>query len=603
MIVVIAAAGLVWRQPAEPAPASVPNAGAGTRPPTAEKSVAPANDKSIAVLPFTNLSPDKENEYFADGIHEDVLTNLQNIRELRVVSRTSVIGYRGTTKKIGEIARELGVAYILEGSVRRAGNTVRVSAQLIDARTDAHLWSPPPYDRELTATSIFAIQSDIAESIARALEAKLSPQEKSLVDRRPTENLEAYNLFLKAREQRNSGFTEQTRTAAIAFLDEAVRLDPKFARAWAELSWAHASLYFLNFDHSSARAAKSKAAIELATLLEPEAPDVILNLGYYHLYCRRDYARAMQEFEKLSRLQPGGAEPRYAISNLQAHAGKWREALEGFRQATRLEPQNLVYASLFGATAQRNRRWDEVLAEARRLAALPTGAVPLVAATEVTFWAQGSTRDMEEVIARLQNQGSTGTALPNLQLRLALARGDFRDVIRLGPLQSAAVTGVRLDVARALPVATSLLALGDAPAARAQLEPLPDKLRAQLKVDPENPLLWSDLGMVEALLGRKDEALRSARRAVELFPISLDPADAPYCRAALAFVLMWVGDKEGALAEYKFLLGVPMALSNVTGRTEVNVHLMRHHPYFFPLQGDPRFEALLNDPKNNQPLF
>ena len=283
-IIVAVGVGLVVTR--QPGPANVPVAN-----PAVPKSIAPAapaapavSDKSIAVLPFENRSDDKANAFFTDGIHEDILTNLAHIAALRVVSRTSVMEYRGTTKKIRQIGQELGVAWLLEGSVQRQGNKVRVTGQLINARTDEHVWAQS-YDRDLT--DLFAIQAELAQEIAGALKAALSPEEQTLLARRPTTIPAAYDLFLKAREiNRNGNDTREELENQEALLKSAVTLDPTSARIWAELATVHASLIFTFFDASAARLAKARAAIERAQQLEPDSPDVIGGLGTYY-YCSK----------------------------------------------------------------------------------------------------------------------------------------------------------------------------------------------------------------------------------------------------------------------------------------------------------------------------
>ena len=255
--------------------------------PTAAKPGAVISDKSIAVLPFINMSEDKDaNAFFADGMHEDILTNLAFIRDLHVVSRTSVMQYRNTTKSINEIASELKVAYLLEGSVRRAGNKVRVTGQLIRAETDEHVWASS-YDRDIS--DVFAIQAELSKSIAGALQAVLSPETKALLERRPTDSPAAYDAYLRARQLGNSGDYFDAR-AMVVLLRRAVELDPKFAAAWAELAKREAFIFF-KMVQTPAQLALAKTAIDLAVQLAPEDPAVIKGLGYYYYYGHRDYSR------------------------------------------------------------------------------------------------------------------------------------------------------------------------------------------------------------------------------------------------------------------------------------------------------------------------
>src|SRR5437773_2596400 len=251
-------------------------------------------DKSIAVLPFESLSDEKENAYFADGIQEDVLTNLSKIGDLKVISRTSVMPYRGKTSNVREIGKALGVGAILEGSVRRVGNRVRVNVQLINADTDEHLWAED-YDRDLT--DVFAIQTDLAQQIVRELQAKLSPIEKAQIERRPTENGEAYLAFVEAHElfYRPDGTLRANTEKAEQLFERATELDPNFAGAFAGLARVHDWAYH-DFDKTPARKEKARAAAETAIRLQPDLPEGHLALGFYHYYCERDYKAALHEF-------------------------------------------------------------------------------------------------------------------------------------------------------------------------------------------------------------------------------------------------------------------------------------------------------------------
>src|SRR6266481_1794468 len=288
-------------------------------------------DKSIAVLPFENLSDDKENAYFADGIQDDVLTNLSKIGDLKVISRTSVMPYRGKTSNVREIGKALGVGAILEGSVRRVGNRVRVNVQLINADTDEHLWAED-YDRDLT--DVFAIQSDLAQKIARELQAKLSPMEKAQIERRPTENGEAYLAFVEAHElfYRSDGTFRANTEKAEQLFERATTLDPNFAGAFAGLARVHDWAYH-DFDPTPARKEKARAAAETAIRLQPDLPEGHLALGFYHYYCERDYQAALQEFAIAKLSLPNSAEVYMAIGAIERRQGKWKESTANMERA------------------------------------------------------------------------------------------------------------------------------------------------------------------------------------------------------------------------------------------------------------------------------
>src|SRR6266498_5180214 len=294
-------------------------------------------DKSIAVLPFENLSDEKENAYFADGIQDDVLTNLSKIGDLKVISRTSVMPYRGKTSNIREIGKALGVSNILEGSVRRSGNKVRVNVQLINASNDEHLWAED-YDRDLT--DVFAIQTDLAQKIVRELQAKLSPAEKAQIERKPTQNGEAYLTFVQAHDlfTRPDKFRADTEKAEQLF-EQATRLDPDFAEAFAGLAWVHDWMYH-TLDPTPARKEKARAAAARAVQLQPELPEAHLALGFYHYYCERDYQNALREFAIAKLSLPNSAEVYMAIGSIERRQGKWAQSTGNFEKAVSLSPRD-----------------------------------------------------------------------------------------------------------------------------------------------------------------------------------------------------------------------------------------------------------------------
>jgi TolB-like protein/cytochrome c-type biogenesis protein CcmH/NrfG len=565
------------RKPVAPAPAAPP---------------AVADVKSIAVLPFENMSEDKGNAYFCDGVQEDILTNLANIHELRVVSRTSVEQYRNTTKPIRQIAQELGVKWILEGSVQRAGNKVRVTGQLINASTDEHLWAKS-YDRDVT--DLFSIQSELAQAIAGALQAALSPDEKHLLRRRPTDNPAAYDLYLRAREFRNSG--HNTLDKLDPLLRSAVELDPKFAAAWAALGSLYAYTYFNDFDHSPARLAKAKEAIDTALRLAPDDPAVMEGAGDYYYYGYRDYARATEQYLRLAQLRPNDPVMYYSLALIQRRQGRWADAMENFHRALQLDPSNLSYGIQVLQFLSSTRHNDEAEALARHLVqAFPQEFDAAWFESIAPFFARGDTTEMD-AFARRTFEPSKAAQF-NYALRVnARLRGDFAEAVRLDREQryndSYGETHWSQDVVAALTLADA----GDQPAARARAAAALDEMKAELELQPANATLWSALAVAHALRGEKDDALRCAQKAVDLLPESRDALDGPGTSLVRASVLARVGEKDQALAEFARLLQVGFG---------ANIYMARGiwtFVSFQPLRGDPRFEALLKDPKNNAPLF
>src|SRR5213596_2431228 len=327
-------------------------------------------DKSIAVLPFQSLSDEKENAYFAEGIQDDILTNLSKIGDLKVISRMSVMSYRGdAVRNAREIGKALGVATLLEGSVRRIGNRVRVNVQLIDASNDEHIWAED-YDRDLT--DVFAIQTDLAQKIASALQAKLSPNEKARLDQRPTQNPDAYLLFVQAHDWANRAeMFHDTSLKAEPLFEQAIKLDPNFAAAFAGLSMAESWVYH-SFDPLPSRREKARLTAEEALRLQPDLPEAHLALGFSYYYCDRDYERALAEFDIARRGLPNESQAYLAIGSIQRRQGKWMESTANLEKAATLDPKNtsVLINLCFSYMAQRDYENADKIAD-RVLAASP----------------------------------------------------------------------------------------------------------------------------------------------------------------------------------------------------------------------------------------
>ena len=586
-VVAVGAALYFAFRPAPAAPASSAPAVAKTdAAPPAKPSI---YNKSIAVLPFENRSDDKANAFFTDGIHEDILTNLAHIAELRVVSRTSVSEYRSTTKKIRQIGEELGVAWILEGSVQRAGNKVRVTGQLINARTDEHVWAQS-YDRDLT--DLFAIQAELAKEIAGALSATLSPAEKNLLERRPTANPAAYDLYLKARQINREGNDTQTELETqVAMLQSATALDPKFAAAWAALAGAHAQMLSQAYDVSAARLAKAREAMELARKLGPDDPEVIAGTGSFFYFALHDYSSALEHFERIARQWPNDYSGPFFIALVQRRQGKWVESLASLRRAALLDPGSPEIARNLVISLRALRHYDEAIVEqTRRVHLLPESVRESFNLALLHFHARGSTKEADDLLAGpIAERGGADTT--SRRRSWAAIKGDLATAARL----DREYPDVAVDPWRSAVVAA---AMGDLAGARARVEKMPATLRARLVNEPENTTLWAYLAQIEALLGHKDEALAAARKALELLPESRDALMGPYNRWGLVVALAWTGEKEAACAELSRLLERPW--NGVTPSS--NIHELKNAPWLFPLKGDPRFEAIVNDPKNNAPL-
>ena len=590
---IVVAIGSAWffskksERPAVAPPPSVP----------ASPSPAPSapDDKSIAVLPFENLSDDKDNTaFFSDGMHEDILTTLANIPDLRVTSRTSVMEYRNTTKKIPQIARELNVAYILEGSVRRSGNQIRLTGQLIRADKDEHLWAKS-YDRELTPKEMFAIQAALATEIAGALQAVISPAAKKLVERRPTENLAAYDLYLRARSIPvwiGSPVREK-------LLQDAVELDPNFAEAWGELAYGHACSYYFNRDHTPERLAQADAAIARAVRLAPDSPEVIRMLGAYAYMGYSDYARAEAQYLKVLRLQPNNADAVRSLGRVQDLQGRWPEALGSYRKAAELDPGNL---GLFISKLSAARRWDESIAVQQRNVAQKGNPSEKWKLAFDIFAATGSTLEIDEFVDRLTSAERDSAAFIPWQETRAIIRKDFAEWKRLDALPKNESAN-QLPSEHTIEAALVFAAHGDLAGARARLGSQPAQVRSALERQPANARLMESLVLMEAILGEKEAAWRDARKALEILSKAPDDLTPQQHRLFLAMAYALTGDKGSAVSELAGVLRVPSPSSSRFGSLMISVHTLRVAPAFANLRGDPAFEALLADPKNNQPLF
>jgi TolB-like protein/Flp pilus assembly protein TadD len=568
------------------------------QPPTS-KPIDLSSAKSIAVLPFENQSDDKENTaFFSDGMHEDILTSLANIPDLKVISRTSVMEYRGTTKKMSQIARELGVAYLLEGSVRRAGTEVQITGRLVRAASDEQLWAKK-YQRQLTSREVFAIQASLATEIAGALKAVIAPETRKLLERKPTENLAAYDLYLQGRSLDST--TRPLLRNAEKLLKDAVERDPNFAEAWGALAATHAAFVYWEYDTSAERLVQADAAMARAVRLAPDSPEVTLFLGRYAQLGYRDFARATEQFEKLLRLQPSSSEAYYSLALAQRRMGRWREAVENFGKALELDPGNERPHTNYSTTLQAGRRYAEALALQRRLVAMTPDAIGVkFALARVIFKATGSRQEADEYLAQLNANQSDPRRMISERKYWAAMKGDYTEWRRLHSLAGETSREGEGEIRGTVAVGNALVmaAHGDVAIARSSLVSVAASLRSILEQQPTNGTVWSNLGIALALLGESEEALRCARKGVELLPESVDVAEGSRRSRDLAVVYAWTDHNALAIAELDRLLKVPSIFN-----FQNSVHTLRVDPAFSPLRGDHRFEALLKDPKNQAPLF
>ena len=553
-------------------------------------------EKSIAVLPFENLSHDQENAYFADGVQDDILSNLAKIADLKVISRTSVRQYRSSDRNLREIGAALGVAHILEGTVRRAGNRVRINAQLINAHTDAHIWADT-FDRE--ATDLFALQSELAEKIAMALQANLSPREKASMQVHPTAHRDAYDLYLRARDLfRWSGARDPRESAeeALELLDQATTRDPQFALAYSLASRFHNELYWFGFDKAHARLTKAKVAVDMALRLHPELGDAHLALAYYYYYGFRDYDRARKELAIALRATPNDAEVWDGMGAVDRRQGRWDDAVLNFERARQLDPHNGAVIWNLAETYFSLCRLDEAAQTfAAGLTSNPHAHLFSVASAAIDFRKSGSTAALVAELKTLPPDFDPGGAVTTIAVRFSLMNRDFDEAAHWLArstrefLNDSGLGGMASSIdGYAFPRVwyEGLIARGRGNGSDAEkaFEKTRGIVEGDLRQWPDDAKTNIMLALVNAALGRKQEAIRAGQRAVELLPISEDAFDGPAIATNLAVVYAQSGEPALALEQLARVREIP------SGPTRA---MLRVEPEWDSLRSNPQFEKIL----------
>jgi TolB-like protein/Flp pilus assembly protein TadD len=545
-------------------------------------------DKSIAVLPFQSLSDEKENAYFADGMQDDILTNLSKIGDLKVISRMSVMSYRGdAVRNAREIGKALGVGTLLEGSVRRVGNRVRVNVQLINANNDEHIWAED-YDRDLT--DVFAIQTDLAQKIASALQAKLSPNEKARLDQRPTQNPDAYLLFVQAHDyatQREFLFRDTSLKAEQLF-EQAIKLDPNFAAAFAGLSLVESRIYH-SFDPTPGRRQKARRNADEALRLQPDLPEGHLALGFSYYYGDRDYGRALAEFEIAKRGLPNESEAYFAIGAIQRRQGKWAESNANLEKAATLDPKNtdVLINLCFSYMAQRDFETASKVLD-RVIAASPQSfQTNILKAFMAAQW-KGDLSAAEKVFSSIQPETDSDGLMTMGRAWLLMLQRKLPEALQV--VQK--FRGETLFNTTTAPCPKTLLEgeiyrlQGDEAKARTAFEHARVVSEQLLREAPDDPARHGQHGLILAALGQNQEAIAEGKRAVELVPESQDAFDGPLGTAALAQIYAWTGEFDEAFRLLDHLLSVP-----THGLT---VPMLELDPAWDPLRKDPRYQALID---------
>lgn len=548
--------------------------------------LAPA--KSIAVLPFDNFSDDKQNAYFADGIQDDILTALAKVADLKVISRSSVMRYREGNRDVRQIGHELDVANVLEGSVRRAGDEIRVTAQLIDARTDAHLWAAN-FDRKMS--DVFAIQSELAEEIASHLRATISPSEKAAISVRPTNDLQAFDLFLQAKELittfNDTPDRKETLLRAVRLLDEAIARDGKFTLAYCWAAIAHDNLYWFNLDHTPARLELAESCVRTALGLNPELGEAHLAEALVAYHGHRDYTRARQSLAVARSALPNSAEVYSLTGYLDRREGHWDNSLRNLQRAAELDPRNLKVLNDLSVLYDLMRRYDDkeklydraialnpastdyfelLRAEtelekgdagkaAQLLERLPAEYDPDGSATTTrisVFLSQGNASGAQAVLDKFPHDelvGGNGALLPRSYFKGQIGRAENEN----------AKTSAAFAVAR-------------------------EKVESKLRDDPDNAFWLGVLCVVDAGLGHKEQAISEGRRAVSLLPVSKDAVDGPVVEESLAMSYAWLGETDSAME-------LLTDLANRPGGPDYGELLL--DPAWRDVRSDPRFQKML----------
>ncbi|MEP7042095.1 MAG: winged helix-turn-helix domain-containing protein [Dokdonella sp.] len=550
-----------------------------------ERSAAPvapaAPPRSIAVLPFENLSPDPDNAYFASGMQDTILTKLAGIRDLRVVSRMSTESYRSHPVDLAEVVHQLDVGSVLEGSVQKAGDEVLINVQLIDGRNGGHLWAQT-YTR--TLDKVFEVQSDVAEQVALALQAKLMPAEANRVASLPTQNAGAYDLFLKAEYaalQIESGSAKSPAAAtqqARAYYQQAITSDPRFALALSRMSYLDSHAYWLDIEHTPARAFAAQQAAERALALDPDLPQAHLAMGYVYYYGRRDYSTALGEFERALRDLPNNADINASIANINRRRGDWPAAVAGYERAAALDPRNAQWAILHGDTLTTMRQYALAERAYERARAIDPDSTTAALFECLSLMMSGELQRANAILAGLPRDADPeglGSSMRFIAAWLAHDADAALGVLATAPASIDAPwtpSFAPTDLFRA----QAFELKGDRANAQRAYARARDALAKTLQAQPDDPATLSLLGLALAGLGENEAALAAGRRAVDLLPVAKDAVDGPYYPATLAEIQIRTGHADAAVPLLRSLLAMP------AGRM-MSSALIEH---------DPRFESV-----------
>jgi TolB-like protein/Tfp pilus assembly protein PilF len=547
-------------------------------------------EKSIAVLPFENRSRDPDNAYFADGIQDEILTRLSKIADLKVISRTSTQHYKSAPENLPEIAKQLGVAHVVEGSVQKSGDAVRVNVQLIKAANDSHLWADT-FDRKLT--DIFSVESDVAKAIADQLRAKLTGREEQVIAAKPTDNTEAYDAYLRGLAYSLKPTNPSNALEAQKYLREAVRLDPKFALSWALLSYVDARGYVtLNLQPTVALREEARQAAETALTLQLNLGEAVWAKGYYHYACLKDYGTAVRYFEQARQLLPNSSRIPESLAYVTRRRGRWDLSESYFNEAERLDPRNVYLLTQHALSYECLRRFPEALQKFDQVLDITPNDVDALAQKASIAQAEGDLPRAAALLAPLRPGADLTQALETQIYQTILERRPAPIIPRLkeilakpDPTLGFYNGELRFYLGWAQEVA------GDHAAAQASWRQARSDLESFLKEQPENFQLIGDLALTNMGLSDNATALALSERAMATIPIEKDALLGPFPMEILARVAARTGDPDRAIAALEKLLSIPYGSPLAEG-VPLTPALLRLDPMFDPLRNDPRFQKL-----------
>ncbi len=552
-------------------------------------------EKSIAILPFENRSEDKANAYFADGIQDEILTRLSKIADLKVISRTSTQQYQSKPGNLSEIARQLGVAHIVEGSVQKSGESVRVNVQLIKAANDSHLWADT-FDRKLT--DIFSVESEVAKAIADQLRAHLTGREEQVIAAKPTDNVEAYDVYLRGLAfTLKTGNTPANALGAQKYLREAVRLDPKFALAWALLSNVEARGYITqSLQPTVALREEARQAAETALTLQRNLGEALLAKGYYHYACLKDYDAAVRYFEQARQFLPNSSRIPESLAYVARRQGQWDRSEAYFNEAERLDPRNVYLLTQHAISYNVLRRFPEALRKLDQVLDITPDDVDTLAIKAAIAQAEGDLPRAAALLAPLHPNADDTSALETQVYQAILERRPAPIIPRLkeilakpDPALGYLNGELRFYLGWAEEVA------GDHAAVQESWRQARSELESFLKEQPENYFLIEDLALTNMSLGDKAVALALLERVIAANPIEKDALDGPGAIEILARVAAQTGERDRAIAALQKLLSIPFS-GPLASNVPLTPALLRLDPMFDPLRNDPRFQKLAASP-------